>query len=100
MPSTPAAVELFVESGILFGPSKAANAGSVAVSGLETSQSSMHLAWSRDEVDDRLRDIMHRIHEACVTTAAEFGQPGNYVTGANIAGFIKVADSMIDQGVV
>jgi glutamate dehydrogenase (NADP+) len=100
MPSTPEAVELFVDKKILYGPGKAANAGGVAVSGLEMSQNSMRLSWTRQEVDDRLRDIMSRIHEACVTTAAEYDQPGNYVVGANIAGFIKVADTMIDQGLV
>ena len=100
MPSTPEAVELFVDKIILYGPGKAANAGGVAVSGLEMSQNSMRLAWTREEVDNRLREIMSRIHEACVTTAAEFDQPGNYVVGANIAGFIKVADAMIDQGLV
>jgi glutamate dehydrogenase (NADP+) len=100
MPSTPEAVEVFIARKILYGPGKAANAGGVAVSGLEMSQNSMRLAWTRDEVDTRLRDIMSRIHSACVTTAAEYGQPGNYVVGANIAGFIKVADAMIDQGLV
>ncbi|HSN53144.1 MAG TPA: NADP-specific glutamate dehydrogenase [Candidatus Sulfomarinibacteraceae bacterium] len=100
MPSTPEAVDLFVEQKILYGPGKAANAGGVAVSGLEMSQNSQRLSWTRDEVDARLRDIMNRIHEACVTTAAEYDQPGNYVAGANIAGFLKVADSMIDQGLV
>ena len=100
MPSTPDAVELFVEKKVLFGPSKAANAGGVAVSGLEISQNSMHLAWTREEVDQRLLDVMVRIHEACLSTAVEFGQAGNYVSGANIAGFIRVADSMIDQGLV
>ena len=100
MPSTPDAVELFVEKKILYGPGKAANAGGVATSGLEMSQNSQRLSWTRKEVDDRLRDIMSRIHEACVTTAAEYGKEGNYVAGANIAGFVKVADSMIDQGLV
>ncbi|MGD8440008.1 MAG: NADP-specific glutamate dehydrogenase [Holophagae bacterium] len=100
MPSTPDAVDLFVEKKILYGPGKAANAGGVAVSGLEMSQNSMRLAWTRDEVDERLHDIMCRIHEACVTTAAEYGHAGNYVAGANIAGFVKVADAMIDQGLV
>jgi glutamate dehydrogenase (NADP+) len=100
MPSTPEAVDLFVEKKILYGPGKAANAGGVAVSGLEMSQNSQRLAWTREEVDARLRDIMRRIHEACVTTAAEYDQPGNYVIGANIAGFVKVADAMIDQGLV
>jgi glutamate dehydrogenase (NADP+) len=100
MPSTPDAVELFVEQKILFGPGKAANAGGVATSGLEMSQNSMRLSWTREEVDDRLHDIMCRIHQACVTTAEEYGQAGNYVAGANIAGFVKVADAMIDQGLV
>jgi glutamate dehydrogenase/leucine dehydrogenase len=100
MPSTPEAVEIFIEKKILYGPGKAANAGGVAVSGLEMSQNSQRLAWTREEVDNRLRDIMRRIHEAAVTTAAEYDQAGNYVVGANIAGFIKVADAMIDQGLV
>ncbi len=100
MPSTPDAVELFIDKKALFGPGKAANAGGVAVSGLEMSQNSQRLAWTRDEVDNRLHDIMQRIHHACVTTAEEFGQAGNYVVGANIAGFVKVADAMIDQGLV
>ena len=98
MPSTPEAVEYFVDKKILYGPGKAANAGGVATSGLEMAQNSMRLSWTREEVDNRLRDIMNRIHTACVTTAAEYEQPGNYVIGANIAGFVKVADSMIDQG--
>jgi glutamate dehydrogenase/leucine dehydrogenase len=100
MPSTPEAVEIFIEKKILYGPGKAANAGGVAVSGLEMSQNSQRLAWTREEVDSRLRDIMSRIHEAAVTTAAEYDQPGNYVVGANIAGFVKIADAMIDQGLV
>jgi glutamate dehydrogenase (NADP+) len=100
MPSTPDAVEVFVDKRILFGPGKAANAGGVAVSGLEMSQNSMRLAWTREEVDSRLRDIMSRIHAACVATAEEYDQAGNYVAGANIAGFVKVADAMIDQGLV
>jgi len=100
MPSTPEAVEKIQQAGILYGPGKAANAGGVAVSGLEMSQNSMRLSWTREEVDQRLHDIMVNIHHACVTTAQEYGEPGNYVLGANIAGFIKVADSMLDQGVV
>ena len=100
MPSTPEAIEVIQAGGILYGPGKAANAGGVAVSGLEMSQNSMRLAWTREEVDQRLHGIMRSIHEACVTTAETYGQPGNYVLGANIAGFIKVADSMLDQGVV
>jgi len=100
MPSTPDAVERFITAKTLFGPGKAANAGGVAVSGLEMTQNSMRLAWSAEEVDRRLKDIMTRIHTACVTTAEAYDEPGNYVIGANIAGFVKVADAMIDQGLV
>ncbi len=100
MPSTPEAVDLFVDRKILYGPGKAANAGGVAVSGLEMSQNSMRLSWTREEVDAKLDDIMCRIHSACVATASEYDRPGNYVVGANIAGFLKVADAMIDQGLV
>ncbi len=100
MPSTPDAVDLFVEKKVLYGPGKAANAGGVAVSGLEMSQNSLRLSWTREEVDERLKGIMKSIHTACVTTADEYGDPGNYVLGANIAGFTKVADTMIDLGLV
>ncbi len=100
MPSTAEAMHYFLEHGVLFGPGKAANAGGVATSGLEMSQNSMRLAWSREEVDAKLKEIMKRIHRVCLDTAAAFGKPGNYVVGANIAGFAKVADSMLDQGVV
>jgi glutamate dehydrogenase (NADP+) len=100
MPSAPEAVHLFVENRILFGPGKAANAGGVAVSGLEMAQNSMRYSWTREEVDNRLRLIMKNIHQACLEAAERFGVPGNYVAGANIAGFLKVADSMMDQGVV
>ena len=100
MPCTPEAVDRFLDGKILYGPGKAANAGGVAVSGLEMTQNSQRLAWTRDEVDARLKDIMQRIHTACVRTAEEYDQPGNYVMGANIAGFVKVADAMIDQGLV
>jgi glutamate dehydrogenase (NADP+) len=100
MPSTPAAVELFVKHHILYGPGKAANAGGVATSGLEMSQNSMRLSWSREEVDQRLNGIMKAIHKACRETSEEYGQPGNYVMGANIAGFVKVADAMLDHGLV
>jgi glutamate dehydrogenase (NADP+) len=100
MPSTPEAIESIQSAGILYGPGKAANAGGVAVSGLEMSQNSMRLNWTREEVDQRLHNIMVSIHKACTQTAAEYGVPGNYVLGANISGFIKVADSMLDQGVV
>mgnify|MGYP000326037232 FL=1 len=99
MPSDPEAVEIFLNNKILFGPGKAANAGGVAVSGLEMSQNSMRLSWSREEVDEKLRIIMKSIHEACVKHGAN-GENVDYVKGANIAGFIKVADAMIDQGVV
>jgi len=100
MPSVPAAVDLFVEKKILFGPGKAANAGGVATSGLEMSQNSMRLPWPREEVDSRLRHIMSTIFKNAWETADEYGQPGNLVVGANIAGFVKVADAMLDQGVV
>ena len=100
MPSTPEAVNAFLAAGILYGPGKAANAGGVSTSGLEMSQNSLRLSWTREEVDQRLRRIMTDIHTACRTTAEAYGQPGNYVLGANIAGFTKVADAMIEQGVV
>lgn len=99
MPCTPEAVNLMLDAKIMYGPGKAANAGGVATSGLEMSQNAMHLKWSRDEVDDKLRGIMTAIHETCV----EHGKDGDfvdYVRGANIGGFIRVADSMLDQGVV
>ena len=100
MPSTPEAVDLYLEKGIFYGPGKAANAGGVAVSGLEMSQNSQRLSWTREEVDQKLKGIMNAIHTQCVDAAAKYGCPGNYVMGANIAGFVKVADSMLDQGVV
>jgi glutamate dehydrogenase (NADP+) len=100
MPSTPDAVDQFSHAGILYGPGKAANAGGVATSGLEMSQNALRLAWTREEVDARLHSIMKAIHKTVRETAEEYGQPGNYVVGANIAGFVKVADAMLDQGVV
>ena len=100
MPTAPAGVDLFLAKKILYGPGKAANAGGVAVSGLEMSQNSMRLPWPREEVDLRLRQIMATIHKNARNTAAEYGQPDNLVIGANIAGFVKVADAMLDQGVV
>ncbi len=100
MPTTLEAVKMFQEAGVLFGPAKAANAGGVATSGLEMSQNSMRLPWSKEEVDNRLHEIMKRIHNTCLETADRFGSPGNYVNGANIAGFLKVADAMMDQGLV
>ncbi len=100
MPSTPEAVDQFLQAGILYGPGKAANAGGVATSGLEMSQNALRLAWTREEVDARLHSIMKSIHKTVRETAEEYGQPGNYVVGANIAGFVKVAEAMLDQGVV
>jgi glutamate dehydrogenase (NADP+) len=100
MPSTPDAMRLFLERKILYGPAKAANAGGVATSGLEMAQNSMRLSWSREEVDQRLRRIMSDIHRTCSETAERFATPGNLVNGANIAGFLKVADAMMDQGLV
>lgn len=100
MPTTPEGVEIFLDKKILYGPGKAANAGGVATSGLEMAQNSMRLPWTREEVDNRLRMIMHSIHKTCVDIADRFGTPGNYVNGANIGGFLKVADAMMDQGVV
>lgn len=100
MPSTPEAIDAFLKAKVLYGPGKAANAGGVATSGLEMSQNSLRLSWTREEVDARLKGIMQSIHAAAFKTAKEFGEPTNYVMGANIAGFVKVADSMIDQGVV
>jgi glutamate dehydrogenase (NADP+) len=100
MPTTAEGVNVFIENQILYGPGKAANAGGVATSSLEMSQNSMRLSWSREEVDRRLHDIMINIHQACYETAERYGTPGNYVNGANIAGFLKVADSMLEQGIV
>ena len=100
MPSTPEAIEQFIEKKIMYGPAKAANAGGVATSGLEMSQNSMRISWTREEVDQRLHDIMIAIHRQCYEAAKEYGQPGNLMVGANIAGFVKVADSMLDQGLV
>lgn len=102
MSSTLEAVEFFMANtgAIMFSPGKASNAGGVATSGLEMSQNSMRIAWTREEVDARLQQIMVNIHKSCVDAAARFGTPGNYVNGANIAGFLKVADAMIEQGLV
>ncbi|NQS99292.1 MAG: NADP-specific glutamate dehydrogenase [candidate division Zixibacteria bacterium] len=100
MPTTPEGVEVFLNSNILYGLGKAANAGGVAVSGLEMAQNSARYSWTREEVDNRLKLIMKNIHSACINAADRFGQPGNYVVGANIAGFLKVADAMMDLGVV
>jgi glutamate dehydrogenase (NADP+) len=100
MPTVPEGVNLFVEKKLLYGPGKAANAGGVATSGLEMSQNSLRLSWTREEVDARLHGIMKAIHRQCVDASSAYGMDGNYVAGANIAGFLKVADSMLDQGVV
>jgi len=100
MPTEPEAIEVFHEAGVLFGPGKAANAGGVSVSGLEMSQNSMRIVWTREEVDSRLQRIMNGIHESCVNASVDLGVAGNYVIGANVAGFLKVANAMIDQGVV
>lgn len=100
MPCTPEAVEVFQEAGVLFAPGKASNAGGVATSGLEMSQNSLRLSWTREEVDKRLEDIMVNIHKSAFETAKEYGREGDYVFGANVAGFLKVAEAMIAQGVV
>ncbi len=100
MPTTPEGVHIFLDSHILYGPGKAANAGGVSVSGLEMTQNSMRLSWTREEVDDRLRLIMKSIHQTCIDAAEQYGRPGNYVDGANIAGFVKVVNAMLDHGVV
>ncbi|MEJ2155093.1 MAG: NADP-specific glutamate dehydrogenase [Desulfobacteraceae bacterium] len=100
MPTVPEGIDIFLENNVLFGPGKAANAGGVSVSGLEMTQNSMRLSWTREEVDQRLKIIMKGIHQTCLDAAAQYDLPGNYEAGANIAGFVKVVDAMIDQGVV
>jgi glutamate dehydrogenase (NADP+) len=100
MPSTLDAVKVFLDARVLYSPGKASNAGGVATSGLEMSQNSMRLPWPKEEVDQRLHQIMKSIHRTCVETADKYGTPSNYVNGANIAGFLKVADAMLDQGLV
>ena len=100
MPCTPEAIAAFQAAGILYSPGKASNAGGVAVSGLEMTQNSMRVYWTREEVDKYLQRIMSNIHTSCLASAAEYGLTGNYMAGANIAGFKKVADAMIDQGLV
>ena len=100
MPTMPEGIDIFLDNKILYAPSKAVNAGGVAVSGLEMAQNSMRIRWPREEVETRLKTIMQNIHTACLLASEEYGTPGNYLNGANIAGFVKVADSMIDQGVV
>jgi len=100
MPTMPEGVDIFLDKGILYGPGKAANAGGVSVSGLEMTQNSMRLSWTREEVDQRLQIIMKSIHKTCIEAAEQYGTPGNYVNGANIAGFVKVVEAMLDQGLV
>jgi len=100
MPSTPDAIDRFMDAAILFAPGKAANAGGVAVSGLEMAQNSMRLSWPREEVESRLRQIMKSIHTTCIQAAEEYGLKDNYLAGANIAGFVKVVNAMLDQGLV
>lgn len=100
MPCTPDSVSIFQENGLLYAPGKAANAGGVAVSGLEMAQNSMRLSWPRNEVDNRLKQIMKSIHRTCLDAGVEYGRPGDYVSGANIAGFVKVVNAMLDQGLV
>ncbi|MFW2365532.1 MAG: NADP-specific glutamate dehydrogenase [Desulforhopalus sp.] len=100
MPTTPDAVDIFHDNNLLFAPGKAANAGGVAVSGLEMAQNSMRLSWPRSEVDKRLKHIMKSIHRTCISAGKEYGVEGNYVAGANIAGFVKVVNGMLDQGLV
>ncbi len=100
MPSTPEAIDVYLKNGILFAPAKAANAGGVATSGLEMSQNSLRLSWTFEEVDQKLDAIMKNIHKEAVTAAEKYGSPGNYMVGANIAGFLKVARAMVAQGVV
>ena len=100
MPCTPGAIDVFQKAGILYSPGKASNAGGVAVSGLEMTQNSMRIYWTREEVDQYLQRIMRNIHDSCLAAAEQYGVKGDYMAGANIAGFIKVADAMIDQGLV
>lgn len=100
MPSTLDAIKIYQENNVLYGPGKAANAGGVAVSGLEMSQNSMRMSWTREEVDEKLQWIMKSIHRACLEAAETYGQSGDYLMGANIAGFIKVANAMLAYGVI
>ena len=100
MPCTPEAVEVFQKNGVLFAPGKASNAGGVATSGLEMSQNSLRLSWTREEVDSRLEGIMVNIHKNASETAKKYGREGDYVFGANVAGFLKIAEAMIAQGIV
>ena len=100
MPCTPEAVELFTHrESILYAPAKAANAGGMAVSGLEMAQNNMRLTWTREEIDKRMKIIIKQIHQTCLDAAEQYEYPGNYMVGANITGFIKVVDAMLDQGI-
>jgi glutamate dehydrogenase (NADP+) len=100
MPTSPEGINTFLDNGLLYGPAKAANAGGVSVSGLEMTQNSMRLNWTREEVDQRLGTIMKTIHRTCIDAAAQYGVPGNYMYGANIASFVKVVEALLDQGLV
>jgi glutamate dehydrogenase (NADP+) len=100
MPSTLGAIKIYQANNVLYGPAKAANAGGVATSGLEMTQNSMRISWSREEVDEKLHGIMKSIHKASLEAAETYGKPGDYLLGANIAGFIKVANAMLAYGVV
>ena len=100
MPTSPEAVRIFQDKKLLYAPGKAANAGGVAVSGLEMAQNRMLLTWSAEEVDQRLQAIVQSIHQNCLDVAEEYGHPGNYLVGANVAGFVRVVNAMLDQGLV
>ena len=100
MPSTPEAIEVFLNNKVLFAPGKAVNAGGVATSGLEMSQNAMKLNWRSEEVDEKLHHIMQSIHHTCMVNGKEADGYVNYVKGANIAGFLKVANAMLDQGII
>ncbi len=100
MPTTPEGINIFINNNMLYAPGKAANAGGVAVSGLEMAQNSMRISWPREEVEQRLKTIMKSIHRTCLDASQEYGTPGNYMNGANIAGFVKVVEAMLDQGLV
>ena len=100
MPCTPEAVEVFQKSGVMFAPGKASNAGGVATSGLEMSQNSLRYGWTREEVDAKLDNIMVNIHKSASETAEKYGRPGDYVFGANVAAFLKIAEAMMAHGVV
>jgi glutamate dehydrogenase (NADP+) len=100
MPTTPEGVKVFIDAGVAYGPGKAANAGGVATSALEMQQNAQRDSWTFEETEVKLEEIMVNIHNLCYETADEYGAPGNYVVGANIAGFIKVADAMVAMGLV